>query len=73
MAVSIEQARDVKQKAGDLARAAAAVAGVGLTRVGNSYAIKINLREPTAKKLPQQLDGVPIVYEVTGIARPQTL
>lgn len=73
MAITIDQARQVKQKAGDIARSAAAVTGVGLTRIGDSYAIKINLGAPSAGNLPKQCDGVPIFYEVTGVARKQGL
>ena len=71
MVITIDQAREVKQKAGDMAREAAAVTGVGLTRIDGSYAIKINLRGPSAVNLPRQCDGVPIFYEVTGIASKQ--
>ena len=73
MSVSIEQARSVKQKAGDLARQMTHVEGVGLTCRDGSYAIKINLHAPSATELPEQLDGVPIVYEVTGTAKKRAL
>ena len=68
MKAAIEDARRVKLAAGEIARKAARVVGVGLTKVGNSYAVKVNLAEqPTAGALlPKLIEGVPIVYEVVG-------
>jgi len=61
-------ARRVKQKVAEIARAAGSVAGVGLTKVGNSYAVKVNLRDSqgVADRLPNSVDGVPVVYQVVG-------
>jgi hypothetical protein len=65
----------------DQARAAKAVAlerlgkcglenivGVGITRTANSYAVKVNLgRSPAGEmRLPQEIDGVPLQFEVVG-------
>ena len=68
MDTSIEQARKVKSKASEAAWAQASVVGVGLTKVGGSYAVKVNLREPVPKsaQLPSQIDGVRVLYEVVG-------
>jgi hypothetical protein len=61
-------ARRVKDKVAGIARAAGPVAGVGLAKVGNSYAVKVNFRESqaTSRGLPDSVDGVPVIYEVTG-------
>jgi hypothetical protein len=66
--VSIDEARRAKQKAGEAARQACPVTGVGLTRIGDSYAVKVNLAgEPASNaSLPDNIDGVTIVYEVVG-------
>lgn len=67
MKATIDQARSVKTKAGDLARENnASVVGIGLTRDGDSYAVKINLGAPLANDLPREIDGVRILYDVTG-------
>lgn len=68
MTASIKDARRAKPKAMEAARLCVAVAGVGLTRVGDSYAVKILLAEtaPAAAELPDSVDGVPVVYEVVG-------
>ncbi|MEY2926938.1 MAG: hypothetical protein RL367_1415 [Pseudomonadota bacterium] len=68
MTVTIEMARLVKAKTGDLVREVAQVAGVGLTRVGDSWGIKVNLKSAHKGQLPDDVDGVPVVYEVTGFA-----
>ena len=42
-------------------------AALGLTKVGEDYAIKVNLTDPTdVSALPQCVDGVAVVYEVVG-------
>lgn len=72
MTTSIEDARRAKPKATRAAKTCAAVVGVGLTKIGGSYAVKVNLREaaPAAAKLPRTIDGVRVLYEVVGpIAR----
>lgn len=68
MQTTLEQARQTKAKAVTAASACAAVVGVGLTRIGDSYAVKVNLRERTASvaELPDCIDGVRVVYEVVG-------
>jgi hypothetical protein len=47
------------------------VVGVGITRVGEGYAVKLNLQSPPAPdaKLPQDVDGVPVKVEVVGTIR----
>jgi hypothetical protein len=65
---TLVDARRVKDKVAEMARAAGPIAGVGLAKVGNSYAVKVNFREPQAmeRQLPRSVDGVPVIYEVVG-------
>jgi hypothetical protein len=74
MNVSVEQARLIKPKARATVEACGAVVGVGLTKIGDSYAVKVNMREQvrTPNALPDSIDGVRIVYEVVGPVSPQT-
>lgn len=46
---------------------------VGITRVGDNYAVKVNVGEPPPPdvKIPTEVDGVPIKFEVTGSIRPR--
>jgi hypothetical protein len=69
--VSIDAARRVKDLARDVVSRSADVTGVGLVRRGASYAVKVNLRGGVPPGLPQQIDGVPLEYEQTGIIGPQ--
>jgi hypothetical protein len=44
------------------------VSGIGITQVGDDYAVKVNLASalPPGVTLPDELDGVPVVFEVVG-------
>jgi len=68
MSISLEQARRTKPKAKAAALTCAGVVGVGLTKIGDSYAVKVNVSEysPAVRALPEVIDGVRIVYELTG-------
>ena len=46
---------------------------VGITKIADGYAVKINLREPMPKgtQLPAEIEGVPVTIEVTGVIRKQ--
>ena len=68
MDATTEQAREAKQQAYKAASEHARVAGVGLVRLGASFAIKVNLCDSPLDpdKLPGEVAGVPIVYEVVG-------
>jgi len=69
MGVTLDQARAVKKKVAALAGEVAEVVGVGLTGHAGSFAVKVNLLAAAGKKLPEEVDGVPIVYEVVGTIR----
>jgi hypothetical protein len=47
------------------------LASVGITRIGEGYGLKVNLkRSVPANQLPTHVDGVAVVTEVTGETRP---
>lgn len=71
MTVTLEQARRVKAKAKSLTRSAAPDAGIGLAKIDGSYVVKINLRAPVKARLPEKVDGVPVLYEVVGSIKPR--
>jgi hypothetical protein len=66
--IDIDRARAAKAKAltvfGDLVR----VNGVGITRVGGGYGVKVNLSQhpPKGVRLPHEVDGVPVRVEYVG-------
>ena len=67
-AVSLDRARAAKMRLGKLLPGSVSVSGIGITQVGEDYAVKVNLASapPSELTLPQDLDGVPIVFEVVG-------
>jgi hypothetical protein len=66
-ASTLDQARAMKTKAltafGHLP-----VVGVGITRIGNGYGLKINLESApaTGTTIPGDVEGVPVKVEVVG-------
>jgi hypothetical protein len=44
------------------------VVGVGITRVGDGYGVKVNLQAQPGPsvKLPEKVEGVPVRVEVVG-------
>lgn len=70
MTSSIDDARRVKPQVAAALGDGPSIVGVGLTRVGAAYGVKVNLLDATALSgLPTQLEGVPLVYEVVGAIR----
>ena len=65
-ACTLDEARAAKAKASTLL-ADLPVVGVGITRIGDGYGLKINLSEKVATDaLPEHVDGVPVKSEVVG-------
>jgi hypothetical protein len=47
------------------------VVGIGLARRANDYVLKVDLTDPAAApRVPENVDGVRVVTEVTGAVRP---
>jgi len=66
---TLEEARAAKSKATALL-ASLPVVGVGITRIGDGYGLKVNLSESVADgAVPNQVDDVPIKMEVVGVIR----
>ena len=68
MAVTLEQARAAKESAKELLASLPGVVGLGITKVGEDYALKVNLTEalPAGVTPPQHIDGVPLHLEIVG-------
>lgn len=72
MPISLEQARAAKESAKVLLTALPGVVGIGITKVGEDYALKVNLRAPlpAGVSAPERIGDVPVKVEVVGrIAR----
>ncbi len=66
---TLDEARAAKTEALTRFGALASVVGVGITRIGDGYGLKINLSEPPKAELPTEIGGVPIHIEVVGPIR----
>jgi hypothetical protein len=68
---SIEAVRSAKERAHATFGKLGKVVGVGITRVGNGFALKVNLQTPprSGTLLPAEIDGVPVIVEVVGVIR----
>jgi hypothetical protein len=68
---SLDEARTAKAKVLAAFRDDPSVVGVGITRIGEGYGVKLNLESPPAPdaNLPKDIDGVPIRVEVVGTIR----
>ena len=68
-----DEARAAKARALEVFGRKAQVVGVGLTRIGGGYGVKVNLgaTPPPDADLPDTVDGVPVRVEVVGTIRPR--
>jgi len=68
---SLEEVRAAKAETIEAFERLALVVGVGVTRIGTGYGLKVNLqRKPGAKtSLPANIKGVPVRVEVVGTPR----
>ena len=68
MAISMKQARAAKVSAKTLLSDTPCVVGVGITKVGDDYALKVNLSEalPAGVTVPTHIDSVAVRTEVVG-------
>lgn len=66
---TLEEVRAVKPRALAVFEALAPVVGLGITRVGDGYGLKVNLQTapPVGTALPTDVDGVPVRVEVVGL------
>lgn|GEM_PF-286726 len=74
MTITLEQAREAKSQALVMSRQASWPAtGVGVGQVFGGLAVKVNLSSKPRKRLPETINGVPVVYEITGKIRKRPL
>jgi hypothetical protein len=71
--IGLDEARAAKERAKSIFAGQASVVGIGLTRIGDGYGVKVNLDVPPAPdaNLPETIDGVPVRVEVIGPIRPR--
>lgn len=71
---SLAEARDAKEKAKEIFRGLGSVNGIGLTRQGDRYAVRVSFEaEPQDwSRVPKDIGGVPVVVRVIGPLHKQT-
>ncbi len=64
----LDKARAAKEQVKAAFAGKATVVGIGITRIGNGYGVKVNLGAPpdADAELPETIDGVQIRVEVVG-------
>lgn len=71
--ISIKLARSAKQRAIELLSDLPGLVGIGVIKVDDGYAVRVNLDAepsgPNRRKVPKTIDGVPVAVEVTGPIR----
>jgi hypothetical protein len=70
---TLDEARSAKQHVLSVFAPLVDVVGVGVTREGPGYAVKVNLRSPPplGVKLPRNVGGIPVRVEVVGFLAKQ--
>jgi hypothetical protein len=68
MAITLEQARSAKESAKALLAALPGVVGIGITKIGDDYALKVNLGAslPKGVSAPERIGDVQVCIEVVG-------
>ncbi|HEY2589516.1 MAG TPA: hypothetical protein VGI81_27465 [Tepidisphaeraceae bacterium] len=71
MEATLDQARAAKDQALKVFSRLADVVGVGITRLGDGFAVKVNLRGPPPADVPlaQSIAGVPVKVDIVGTIR----
>ncbi|MGB0093061.1 MAG: hypothetical protein WBP81_11085 [Solirubrobacteraceae bacterium] len=64
---TLDQARAAQHQLLERLAAETVVNGIGITRVGDDYGVKVNLRERSAQlDIPASVGGVQVTVEVVG-------
>ena len=69
----LSQVRAAKKKAETKLRGVREVNGIGITKIGADYALKVNLEAQPRTPVPTSIDGVPVKTEVVGKIRAQRI
>jgi len=71
MPITIDQARVAKDAAKKALSGIPGIVGIGLTKIGKDYALKVNLRArlPADVEIPDRIEGVRVSTEVVGDIR----
>jgi len=65
---TLDEARAAKSKALTLLQDSPTVVGVGIARLNGGYCVKVNV-SASSRRMPADIDGVPVKVEVVGTLR----
>jgi hypothetical protein len=69
MGVSIQRARTAKESLAKTLVDAKGLVGLGITRIGSDYAVKVNFSTEPQEEIPSSVAGVPVQVEIVGKIR----
>jgi len=70
MKTTLDQARAARRALAEQLASSPEVNGIGITRNGTSYALKVNLIAPANVRVPKRVRGVSVSVDVVGPAVP---
>jgi hypothetical protein len=70
---TLKEARIAKKKARGALADFPGLNGVGVTKIGTGlgYGVKVTLKSPASRAIPDEIDGVPVVVEVNRARVPR--
>jgi hypothetical protein len=71
MPISLDKARKAKNALTKKLKGVEGLVGIGITKSGEDYAVKVNFDSPPKEPIPSSIAGVPILVEVVGRIRKQ--
>ncbi len=66
MEATLDHAREAKAVASQYLPPGVKISGLGITRMGGAYALKVNLFEEPHVALPGDILGIKVLYSVVG-------
>ncbi len=69
MAISLDKARKAKVALTKKLEGVEGIVGIGITKSGEDYAVKVNFDSPPKEPIPSSIGGVPIQVDVVGKIR----
>jgi len=69
MGVSLEQARKAKDALARTLAGTRGLVGLGITKIGDDYAVKVNFSAQPDEPIPAALQGVPVQVAIVGKVR----
>lgn len=66
---TLDEVRAAKPRALAMLGRLAPLSGLGITRMGAGYGLKVNLAAPPPAAFPREFESIPLIVEVVGAIR----